>query len=150
MKPASHFYLSLSPKVIHFHRYVLHVIIHCVLNAVVKKKLFTILLVKCPSIISSIPKEHFCWKSSGQNGITPLNVDTGLNPRRHVVFIEIQPNAYSKYLSWTAGVTLIFFWVVSFCIFEFARTVWKYISTKIYHPKIKSWREDINKQCPNS
>jgi hypothetical protein len=29
-------------------------------------------------------------------------VDTGQNPRRHVVLIEIQPNAYNKYLSRTA------------------------------------------------
>jgi hypothetical protein len=27
-----------------------------------------------------------------------LNVYTGQNPRRHVVFIEIQPNAYYNYL----------------------------------------------------
>jgi hypothetical protein len=27
-----------------------------------------------------------------------LNVYTGQNPRRHVVFIEIQPNKYNKYL----------------------------------------------------
>ncbi len=31
-----------------------------------------------------------------------LNVYTSQNPRRHVVFIEIQPNAYYKYMSQTA------------------------------------------------
>jgi hypothetical protein len=36
-------------------------------------------------------------------------VNTRQNPRRHVVFIEIQPNAYNKYLSQTARVTLILF-----------------------------------------
>jgi hypothetical protein len=35
-------------------------------------------------------------------------VDTGLNLRRHVVLIEIHPNAYNKYLSRTAGVILRF------------------------------------------
>jgi hypothetical protein len=51
----------------------------------------------------------------------PLNVYTSQNPRQHVVFIEIQPNAYNKYPSQTAGVTLIFSGVVSFCIFEFCQ-----------------------------
>jgi hypothetical protein len=45
-----------------------------------------------------------------------LNVYTRQNTRWHVVFIEIQPNAYYKYMSQTAGVTLIFSGVVSFCI----------------------------------
>jgi hypothetical protein len=44
----------------------------------------------------------------------PLNVDTRQNPRRHVVFIKIQPNAYHKYLYQTAGVILTLFgWFVS-------------------------------------
>ncbi len=41
-----------------------------------------------------------------------LNVDTGQNPRRHVILIEIQPNAYNKYLSPTAGIILRFVGVV--------------------------------------
>jgi hypothetical protein len=32
-----------------------------------------------------------CW--SRKAGAGPLNVDTRQNPRRHVVFIKIQPNA---------------------------------------------------------
>ncbi len=56
-----------------------------------------------------------------------LNVYTTQNPRRHVVFIEILPNAYDNYLSQTAGVTKIFSGVVSFCIFKF-RPYWRHIS----------------------
>jgi hypothetical protein len=35
-----------------------------------------------------------------------LNVYTGQNPRQHAVLMEIQPNAYNKYLPQTAGVNL--------------------------------------------
>jgi hypothetical protein len=49
--------------------------------------------------------------------LTPLNVYTGQNPRRHVVLIEIQPNACNKYLSRKVGVILRFVGVVYFCIF---------------------------------
>jgi hypothetical protein len=41
-------------------------------------------------------------------------VYTGQNPRRHVVLIEIQPNAYYTYLSQTARVILTFFGVMFF------------------------------------
>jgi hypothetical protein len=51
-----------------------------------------------------------------------LNEDTGQNPRRHIVLVEIQPNAYNKYLSQTAGVILIFLGVISFCKFRFCKT----------------------------
>jgi hypothetical protein len=44
-------------------------------------------------------------------------MDAGKNPRQHVVLIEIQPNAYKKHFSYKAGVMLIFFGVISFCIF---------------------------------
>jgi hypothetical protein len=44
-------------------------------------------------------------------------VDTGQNPRQHVVLIDIQPNAYNKYLFQTAGVILRFVGVFYFCIF---------------------------------
>jgi hypothetical protein len=47
----------------------------------------------------------------------PLNVDTGQNPRRHVLLIEIQLNAYNKYLSRTAWVSLRFVGVAYFCSF---------------------------------
>jgi hypothetical protein len=42
---------------------------------------------------------------------------TGQNPRQHVVLVEIQPNAYNKYLSQMAGVILTFFGVIYFCVF---------------------------------
>ncbi len=47
-------------------------------------------------------------------GVHPLNVYTGQNPRRHVILIEIQPNAYNNYLSETARVILTFFGVIYF------------------------------------
>jgi hypothetical protein len=53
----------------------------------------------------------------GEGG--PLNVDTGQNPRRHVVLIEIRPNAYNMNLSKTAGVILIFLGVIFFVYFDF-------------------------------
>ncbi len=53
----------------------------------------------------------------GEGG--PLNVDTGHNPWRHVVLIEIQPNAYNMNLSKTAGVILIFLGVIFFVYFDF-------------------------------
>ncbi len=56
-----------------------------------------------------------------------VECDTRQNPRRYVVFIEIQPNEYNKYLFLMAGITLIFFGVVSFCIFDFRRC-WGQIS----------------------
>jgi hypothetical protein len=49
--------------------------------------------------------------------LIPLNVYTGQNPRRPVVLIEIEPNAYKNYLSQTAGVILTFFGVICFCRF---------------------------------
>ncbi len=49
---------------------------------------------KCPSVLLTV-----LWKL----GYYPLNVDTRQNPRRHVVFIKIQPNAYHKYLPQTEG-----------------------------------------------
>jgi hypothetical protein len=39
---------------------------------------------------------------------TTLNMYTGQNPRRPVVLIEFEPNAYNNYLSPTAGVILTF------------------------------------------
>jgi hypothetical protein len=49
----------------------------------------------------------------------PLNVYTRQKPRRHVVFIEIQPNAYNNYLSQTAGVILTFAGVIISVDLEF-------------------------------
>ncbi len=50
---------------------------------------------------------------------SPLNVDARQNPRRRVVLIEIQPNAYKKNLSKTAGVILIFLGVIFSVYFDF-------------------------------
>ncbi len=49
----------------------------------------------------------------------PLNVYTRQNPRRHVVFIEIQPNAYNNYLSQTSEVILTFAGVIISVYLEF-------------------------------
>jgi hypothetical protein len=49
----------------------------------------------------------------------PLNVFARQNPRRHVVLKEIQPNAYNKNLSKTAGVILIFLGVIFSVYFDF-------------------------------
>jgi hypothetical protein len=49
---------------------------------------------------------------------------TGQNPRRHVVFIEIWPNAYNNYLSQTAEVILTFTGVIYFC--RFGIITWNY------------------------
>ncbi len=41
-------------------------------------------------------------------------MDTSHNPRRHVIFIEIQPNAYIKYLSQTAEpVVIVTIWRIN-------------------------------------
>ncbi len=48
---------------------------------------------------------------------TPLNVSIGRNPGQQVVLMEIQPKAFKEHLFQTAGVILIFFRMISFCIF---------------------------------
>ncbi len=62
------------------------------------------------------------YTDSGWSESDSLNVDTGENPRRHVVFIKIKPNAYNKYLSQMAGATLIFLGVVFSVHLNFAST----------------------------
>ncbi len=58
---------------------------------------------------------HQTYSSRFESG--PLNVYTGQKPRRPVVFIEIEPNAYNNYLSQTAGVISTFFGVIYFSRF---------------------------------
>jgi hypothetical protein len=55
-------------------------------------------------------ESHFERIKQGFAVSSTLNVYTGQNPRRHVVFIEIQPNAYNNHLFQAAGVILTFFW----------------------------------------
>ncbi len=77
-------------------------------------------LVNQHHLSDSIMFLHCSWhvrKFPKKCGLKSLNVYTGQNTRWHVILIEIQPNAYNKYLSPTAGVILIFFGVISFCIF---------------------------------
>jgi hypothetical protein len=67
-------------------------------------------------VYSRVPK-NAAMISTAWIQFSTLNVYTGQNPRRHVVFIEIYPIAYINYLYQMAGVILTFFGAVYFCGF---------------------------------
>ncbi len=47
-------------------------------------------------------------------GKQPLNVDTGQNPRQHVVLKKNQPNAYNMYTLWQTSVVYCLYLYVNF------------------------------------